>query len=237
MRPSMLRQLVTAASFVVFGGLIASTSETAAAAEDNACPVSDVEYAVSANVMVTNTPFGAANGLYSLGSGKIRLRVQGQPHEAETVKLMSYELQNRLTVEAKVAMVSTKVVTTSRTSTAGDVCDGSAQGTLRDGTLTWSTKVKGYHSDGTMECSGSMCGKFGAPPKGTSPLHDVPPGLTFNAFTFSPDHATFTMPYTLVSKSDSPSQTTYLTLSGRRVNEWCSAPAALECGGRLAAAD
>lgn len=231
-----VRQVIFASSVALSAGILAGTAEPAAAAEDNACPVSDVEYAVDANVRVSNTPFGAADGSYSLGSGKMRLRV-GDEGGRTSVKMMSYDIQNHLTVEAKVALVSTKVVTTSQTSTERNVCEGSAQGSLHDSTLTWDSGVRGYRSDGTLECSGSMCGKFGAPPKGTSPFHDAPAAIKFNPFTFSADRSTFTMPYTLVSKSDSPKQTTYLTLTGHRVKQSCAAPAAAECGGRVASAN
>jgi len=224
--------VVLATAVATLGAISIATSEPAAAAAD-ACPVSDVEYSVVANVYIRDTPFGAGNGVYSLGSGRMKLRIEDEGGR-KAVRLMSYDLANRLTVDAKVAMLSTKVVTTSQTSTARDACNGSAQGTLHDGTLTWNTKVAGYHSDGTMECSGSMCGNFGAPPRGTSPFHDAPPALTFSPFTFSPDGSTFTMPYTVVSKSDSPRQTTRLALSGRRVKEECSAPAVTACSGHLA---
>jgi hypothetical protein len=223
-----LRHLIVVAVAAALGAVLMGNVQPARAAEDNACLVSDVEYDVAASVVVRNTPFGAANGVYAMGSGKITLRIADQPgHEA--VKLMSYELVNRLTVDAKVAMLSTRVVTASRTSTARDACEGSAQGTLRDGTLTWDSKVTGYRSDGTMECSGSMCGKFGAPPEGTSPFHDAPAAIRFSPFTFSADGSTFTMPYTLVSSSDSPRQTTYLGLSGRRVKRFCAAPHSTAC--------
>ena len=161
--------------------------------------------------------FGAANGVYPLGTGKLTLRV-----ERDAVRLMSYDLVNLLTVKASVLMVSTTVVTASHTSTARDACRGSAQGALHDGLLTWNSPVSGYHSEGTQECSGSMCGKFGAPPPGTSPFHDAPSALTFGAFTFSPDGSTFTMPYMFVSRSSSPQQTTYMALSGRRLKQSCA---------------
>jgi hypothetical protein len=207
---------------------VAGTIPSVGAAEEGACPVSDVEYNVVTSVVIKNTVFGAANGVYPMGSGKITLRIAEQAGLA-SVKLMSYELANRLTVDARVAMLSTKVVTASHTSTAHDACAGSAQGTLHDGTLTWNSKVSGYRSDGTMECSGSMCGKFGAPPGGTSPFHDAPPAMKFSPFSFSPDRATFTMPYILASKSDSPRQTTYLALSGRRAKQSCAAPQVGAC--------
>ena len=223
-----LRNLVVSIAIATFGALAAETGQPAGAAEEDACAVSDVEYNVVASVVIKNTVFGAANGVYPMGAGKITLRI-AEHAGLGTVKLMSYELTNRLTVDARVAMFSTMVVTASHTSAAHDVCEGSAQGTLNNGTLTWNSKISGYHSDGTMECSGSMCGKFGAPPGGTSPFHDTPKVMRFSPFSFRPDRSTFTMPYMLVSKSDSPKQTTYLALSGRLVKHACAAPLVGAC--------
>lgn len=183
----------------------------------DACPVSDVEYSVVSSVAVRGTTFGAANGVYPLGVGKVVLRF-----DRDAVKLLSYDMSNHLTVKAKVAMLSTTVVTTSLTTTAANRCGGSARGTMHEGTLDWGSNVTGYHSDGTQECSGSMCGKFGAPPYGASPFHDAPATITFNAFHFSADRSTFSMEYMLVSKSASPRQTTYMALAGRRVKEACA---------------
>jgi hypothetical protein len=227
----LLRDLLVPGAVVTFGLCVADTGQASGDAEDNACPVADVEYNVVANVVIRNTALGAANGVYSLGSGKMTLRIAKQAGPS-TVRLMSYELMNRLTIEAKVAMLSTRVVTLAHTSVAHDACNGSAQGTLHDGTVTWNTKVAGYHSDGTMECTGSMCGGFGAPPRGISPFHDAPPAIYFSPFTFSSDGSTFTMPYTFASKSDSPRQTTYLALSGRRVKQFCASPNTVEACSR-----
>jgi hypothetical protein len=223
-----LRSLAIAAISITAAVFLAGMSPPVGAAEESACPVFDVEYNVTASVVIKNTVFGAANGMYPMGSGKITLRIAEQAGLA-SVKLMSYELTNQLTVDARVVMLSTKVVTASHTSAARDACDGSAQGTLHNGILTWNSRVLGYRSDGTMECSGSMCGKFGAPPNGTSPYHDTPLAMKFSPFSFSPDRVTFTMPYILASKSDSPKQTTYMALSGRRAKQLCAAPQVGAC--------
>jgi hypothetical protein len=207
---------MVAMTLLTFGVLIAGAAHPAEAAEDGPCPVSDEEYSLVASVAIRNTLFGAANGVYPMGSGKLTLHIN---HHA--VNLTSYNLVNQLTVRAKVAMLSATVVTASRTSTVGDCCHGSAQGTLDGGTLTWRTPVSGYHSEGTLTCSGSTCGAFGAPPSGTSPLPDQHEVITLNPFTFSPDGSTFTMPYMLVSQSSSPRQKTYLALAGRRVQRIC----------------
>jgi hypothetical protein len=201
-------------------GVIVSSAHAAEASSDAACLISDVEYDVRASVVVRDTLFGAANGVYPMGAGKLTLRVDG-----DAVRMMSYDLANRLTVPVRIAMLSMAVVTTSRTSTASDPCNGSATGTLHGDTLVWGSTVSGYRSDGTQSCTGSMCGRFGAPPAGARPFHDVPAAVTLNPFRFSPDGSTFTMPYMFVSRSTSPKQTTYLALAGRRVKMSCGASA------------
>jgi hypothetical protein len=221
-----LHHLTVVAAMATVGAVIAGATQPAEASEDGTCRVSDEEYTVVASVAVRNTMFGAANGVYPMGSGKLTLHI-----DDHAVKLTSYELVNHLTVRAKVAMLSTTVVTASRTSTAGDCCRGSARGTLNNSTLSWNSAVSGYHSDGSLTCSGSMCGKFGAPPTGTSPLHDAPAAMTFNPFSFSPDGSTFTMPYVLVSQSNSPKQKTYLALAGRRVRRTCVVASVPTCCG------
>jgi hypothetical protein len=210
-----------AAITIVPTALGAETSTFAATAEE--CPVSDVEYRVLSSVAVRNTLFGAANGVYPLGAGLLTLRF-----DKDDVHLMSYEISNHLSVKASVALLSMTVVTTSHTTTASDACSGSAHGTLHNGVLEWVSGVAGYHSDGSQECTGSMCGKFGAPPSAATPYHDTPVALRFNPFHLSDDRSTFTMDYVLVSKSNSPRQTTYMALSGRRVRQTC-APSA-PCG-------
>jgi hypothetical protein len=132
--------------------------------------------------------------------------------------MMSYSLDNHFMVDAKAALWRTRVLTQSRTSVAA-TCNGVAEGTLDGQSLRWSSKVNGYRSDGTLTCTGSMCGKYGAPPAGTSPLHDGPLAVAFMPFAFSADQKTFTMPYTLLEKGSD--RTAYLALSGREVARSC----------------
>jgi len=84
-----------------------------------------------------------------------------------------------------------------------------------------SLEVRGYRTDGTLECEGSLCGKFGAPPPGKSELH-IPPGpVDFKPFEFAPDRATFTMARAQVSKTEMPKQTGFLALAGRETKRTC----------------
>ncbi len=96
-----------------------------------------------------------------------------------------------------------------------------AEGTLVGNTLTWTSQIRGYRTDGTLQCAGDMCGNFGAPPRGQSPI--VPPenAVKLTPFRFSSDAKTFTMDYALLSTSSSPKQKTLLALSGRELSRKC----------------
>jgi len=207
--------LVVVASVVALG---ASSARVADAAE--ACAVSDVDYTTVGNLLIKDTQFGAADGVYPLGTGRVRVRFESRPNgEPVEARLMDYELDNHLSVAASFAFWWTKVETHSRTAVA-DACQGVSQGELTHGDVVWSTPVTGYRSDGTIDCEGNVCGKFGAPPPGASPLHEVDT-VVFRPFHFSPDGKTFTMAYTKVSHSDSPKQTNYVSLSGRETRRAC----------------
>ena len=219
MMPQATRKLAASAAVVASLALAFATTSTPADA-DGECSVTDVDYAVVGNLLIKDTQFGAANGVYRMGDGKLRLRLENRPDGAtRTARLMSYDFQNHFTVKASFAAWSTAVETQSRTTIASD-CDGAAKGTLSQNEVVWSTPVDGYHSDGSLACTGNVCGKFGAPPAGTSPLHEAA-NVRFSPFRFGPDGKTFSMDYTRVSHSDSPKQTAYVSLSGRETKRVC----------------
>ncbi len=214
----LFKSCATAAVLTALSLALATTSTPADAEE--ACAVSDVDYDVVGNLLIKDTQFGAANGVYRMGDGRLRLRFEkGADGATRTTHLMSYDFDNHFTVKASFAAWSTAVETQSRTTVANE-CGGAAKGQFDGGNVVWSTPVDGYHSDGSLACSGNVCGKFGAPPAGTSPLHESA-AVTFSPFHFSPDGKTFTMEYTRVSHSDSPRQTAYLSLSGREAKRTC----------------
>lgn len=197
----------------------AGSSNVAAASES--CAVLDVDYTIVGSLFVKDTQFGAANGRYSLGSGRMRVRFESRSQGTPAhVKLMSYELDNHLTIKASYALWWTRVETRSRT-LAADTCDGAAQGEMKGGDVVWSTPVAGYHSDGSMECEGNACGKYGAPPPGSSALHEAFADVVFKPFHFAPDGKTFTMEFSKVSHSDYPKQTNFVALSGRETKRVC----------------
>jgi hypothetical protein len=209
--------------------VIGASAPTPAEALEPACPVSDVDYSVVGNLLLKDTKFGAADGVYPFGSGTVRVRFQNGENGAPAVaSLMSYEFDSRYTVHASFAAWSTTVVAESHTTVARE-CEGAARGTVQNGDVVWQTPVDGYRSDGSLACTGNVCGIFGAPPPGSSPLHDAPPSVKLSPFHFGPDGKTFTMPYARISHSDSPRQTSYMSLAGRELRRAC-VPAALSCG-------
>jgi hypothetical protein len=218
MAPRLASRTLATAAIAGALALTLGTSSTAADADEE-CPTSDVDYSVAGDLLLKDTQFGAANGLYKLGDGRLKLRFERAPDGARSVHLMSYDLENHFTVKASFAAWSTAVETQSRT-TVASACEGAAVGTLDRGDVVWSTPVGGYHSDGSLACTGNVCGKFGAPPAGTSPLHEAA-SVKFSTFHFAPDGKTFTMDYTRLSHSDSPKQTSYLSLSGRETKRAC----------------
>jgi hypothetical protein len=216
------RKVFSLGAIVMSGStLLAEESVRPALADDN-CAVSDVTYSVVTSFLLRDTEFGAGTGVRPLGAGKLVLRYERAADGSSTrVKVMSYEVDNHMIVNANVAMWSTRVVTDSHTSVL-PACDGNATGSMSGEGIVWNSAVRGYHSDGTLQCAGNACGKFGAPPVGTSPLHETQV-FTWKPFRFNSDGHAFTMEYTKVAHSDSPKHTDYLALSGREVGRVCVA--------------
>ena len=183
----------------------------------------EVEYTLAANLKLSETPMGQGDGIYPIGPGKVVLRYEnkgGAP--GGNVKMRQYMMREYFTVKSKTLFWSTSVITDTNTAATPNACSVAAEGTL-DGarTIRWSTMISGYHTDGTLTCEGSMCGKFGAPPPGQSPLHIGPGPVVFSPFVFSTDMQTFTMATTHVAKTDMPKQSGEIALSGREVSRVC----------------
>jgi hypothetical protein len=193
---------------------------------DNTPPPScewEVAYSLAANLKLTDTPMGQGDGIYAIGPGKVVLRFEdkgGQP--GGNVKMLQYTMRESFTIKSKTLFWSTTVITDTNTAATPNACSIAAEGTL-DGTRTirWRTPINGYHTDGTLTCEGSLCGKFGAPPPGQTPLHIGPNPVQFNPFVFAPDMHTFAMATAHVSKTDMPKQTGEIALSGREVRRAC----------------
>jgi hypothetical protein len=192
-----------------------------AAPEPMKCDAQEVEYGVSGRLHVSDTPMGAGDGTYDVGPGHIVLRLEGRDGRSARASLQSYEMREHFSVTARAAFWKTTVTTDAVARAPGQARLPAAEGTLNGNTLTWTSQVRGYRTDGTLSCNGDMCGNFGAPPKGQSPI--VPPenAVKLTPFRFSADETTFTMDYTLLSTSSSPKQRTQLALSGRELSRKC----------------
>lgn len=209
--------------------LVAVSAVTAAiavpsrpAGADQPCDAWDVQYTLAAKLQLTDTPMGAGNGIYPVGPGSVVLRyenVDGAP--GGVVQLRAYAMREFFRIDSSALFWKTHVVTDTRTTASPDACGVIATGKLDGTTLHWVSTAAGYRTDGTLDCDGSLCGSFGAPPGGKSELHIPPHAVTLGPFKFAPDMKTFSMPSTLVSKTESPKQTAYLAFSGREARRTC----------------
>ncbi len=186
------------------------------------CDGWEIEYALSANLELSDTPMKQGDGIYPVGPGDVVLRFDdqdGQP--AGHVKMLTYSMRQAIKVVSKALFWTTTVTTDTTTRATPNPCGISAEGTLAGPTLAWTSPVREVRSDGTLNCDGSLCGKFGAPPPGRSALHIGPLPVQFQSFQFSRDMKTFTMPSTFVSKTEDPKQTAHVALSGRETRRAC----------------
>jgi hypothetical protein len=210
-------------ALVVAGGLLVLVARGASAqAPPMPCEAWEVEYDLSGNLQLTDTPMGQGDGVYPVGPGKMVLRFDdrdGRP--GGRAVLASYELRQAFTVVSKALFWKTSVASDTATRASLPPC-GAFAGSLGGATLAW-TRPVAFRTDGTLNCDGSFCGKFGAPPPGSSELHMPPQAVLLSPLQYSSDMKTFTMARTLVSKTDSPKQTAHLALSGREVRRACVA--------------
>jgi hypothetical protein len=194
----------------------------ARAEEPPACRAWDIEYLLAANVRLSDTTMGAGDGVHSIGPGRVVLRVEnqgGQP--GGHAKMRLYEMKDLFTVVAKALFWGTKVTNDTHTTATPDADGTIAEGTFVDRSLHWDTALSGMRTDGSVTCEGALCGKFGAPPEGTSDVHTPPHPVTFANFEFDSEKKTFTMAYSVVSRFESPRQTSRISLAGREAKRVC----------------
>jgi hypothetical protein len=198
-------------------GPSASAALPGSSGADQPCDAWQVEYALSANLTLRDTPHGTGDGTYGVGPGRAVLLFYGPDHRQ--VQLLGYAMRERFQIEPS-SIVGSADIDVDLTTTTAQGC-GVAQGVLEGNTVRWTSRVRGYRSDGTTTCDGGLCGKFGAPPEGQAPWGLRPQDVTFGGFTFGPDGKTFTMANTFVETSRNPQQTAFVSLSGREVRRVC----------------
>jgi len=207
-------------------GVAAGAADAAPVAQPLQTPACDVwtaDYTLAARLRLRDTPFGAGDGVYDTGPGRLELRFSKTAEPSATkVELLEYEMHDRFVVDSSVLFFHARVTTSSETRATPDEHGVIATGTLRGRELVWSTKVSGYRTDGTIDCKGSGCGMSGVPPSGTSPLHIGPNAVEFSPFTFdSSTLSTLRMAETKVAHTVMPRQTAFITFSGRQTSNQC----------------
>jgi hypothetical protein len=219
--PVMGRRFATTLAAVTAVGAT-SLDSSPALANDAPCAGWQIEYLLHARVKISDTTLGAGDGLFPNGPGKLVLRFEdrgGQP--GGKVKLSEYEMKDDFTVVSHALLWQASVTADAVTRTTPDSCGVVAQGVLEGRSLRWSGTWSGMRTDGSLICSGALCGKFGAPPAGRSALHIAPHPVSFTPFEYAPDLKSFHTGYSLVSQQTSPSQTSRIALSGREVQRSC----------------
>lgn len=210
----------------VFGavaGLLAAFAPEDARADDApACNAWDVDYVVNSTLRIDDTTMGAGDGSWPVGPGHVQVRFENQNGApGGAARLMDYTIKGSFTVKANILVSSATVVADSVATTTPNACGFSAQGALVDHALKWNGVWHGMRSDGTLTCTGGLCGKFGSPPPGQSPLHIAPHDVTFKPFVYSPDFKTFTMEESVAGHQDSPVSTSHVALAGRESKRTC----------------
>jgi hypothetical protein len=183
----------------------------------------EVEYALTANLELSDTPQGQGNGSYRIGPGTAVIRYEvrnGAPTGA--VELVSYQMSEHFGIDAKTLFWTTHVKTDSQTTVGNDSCGVVARGVLSGQRLDWKSDIRGARTDGQVQCEGSLCGKFGAPPPGASALHVAPHDVRFQTWVFSPDMKRFSMAKTWMARSEQPKQTSHITLNGHEIGRHCT---------------
>jgi hypothetical protein len=183
---------------------------------DEPCKVAEVEYALAGNLRLSNTPMGKGDGTYRIGPGRAVIRFEG-----DRATLVSYRMDQQMTIRPSAVFWSATLVTTSSAMMPESV---RVEGAYDGHAIRWASGVPGYRIDGTCDCSGSLCGRFGAPPAGRSELHVGPYTQWFEPFVFSPDGQTFTMDATPGPRTQSPKQSSMVSVAGREIKRTCVTP-------------
>ena len=185
---------------------------------------------------ITDTPFNGAgdkivpletpyDGADTIGPGELTLMISdnnGAPGDG-TAFLVDYAV----TMNFQTGSGGTALVTQTLEITTANEC-GSAVGSLSGTALSWSPNaLNDYHTEGTLNCQGTFCGSFGAPPAGDTPVNQTTNIDPFSAFTFSNDLMGFTAP-DFTTSSDS-NATTLMDLVGTETSRQLVAAPACFC--------
>jgi hypothetical protein len=222
----MLIRLRLAMAALATAAAVSSVDEGSAAENDAGesppCDSVEVDYALSANLELADTPMGQGDSKHRIGPGRARMRYAARVGAiAGPAELIHYQTTERFVVTSQTLFWRTRVRAQTETTVQPDACGVVARAVLADRELSWTSAMRGVRTDGTLTCEGSLCGSFGAPPPGTSAVHVPPHEVRLKSWRFAPDRRTFTMERTWVARSESPQQTSFIALAGREVTRRC----------------
>lgn len=220
-----IRRALLAAALPLFALLLPRTPD--AQAEPARCQSWVVEYVLSpgSQLKIEGTPFGAGNGTFNIGPGRLKLRFRdrnGKPSLHGKVAVVSYTMRAHVPVTTSVLGMKTTVTSDTATHVKADRCGRVAKGLFKGSRLLWTTPFRRYRTDGTITCHGAMCGRFGAPPEGKSEIHIPPRPVRLMSLRFKPGDAKhFTSSFFLMDKTKSPPSENYMRLVGTAISQTC----------------
>jgi hypothetical protein len=192
-----------------------------------ACLAWEVTYALTGTLRISDTPMGAGDGVHPVGPGALVLRFDdhdGSP--AGHAHVVSFELTEHFAVHPHAVLWDARVVTDAAARMTPDGSGTTGAGTLSGDVLRWDGPLHGFRTDGALTCDGSLCGRFGAPPPGRSPLHVASGAVQLEPLHFGRGATSFEMPFALIAETESPHQRTFLSMRGRESRRACVAPGA-----------
>lgn len=211
---------------LVFAGALAAlvvpVGPRRAAAAPQVCAGTEVHYHLRGQLRLDHTPLNAGNGVYRVGPGELVLRFEPARGGVGRVDMLRYRLATNYSFTVSLIGMRTTVVVRA-TARAEPASSGVvASGRVEEGTLTWSTPVRAYRTDGTLTCSGAMCGRFGLPPAGQTRFSDGPAPVHFKPFKFRlGDRRSFSMESTELPRMRRLGAHVALALAGRAWRRRC----------------
>ncbi len=214
------------AALLLVAGVALAAPGAAPLDDPLACNAWIVTYTLApgSKIEQSDTPLYVGEGVFDLGPGTLALRfpdAQGRPGPG-AAELVSYETRVDFSVTTSVLGVRTVLATHALSRVTPDRCGVAARGNNDGRSLEWTSPVRGYRTDGSVSCRGLLCGRFGMPREGETPLHVGPADVRFSSLSFrGRQFRRFHMPATQVSRGGSPRATTRIQLVARAVGRRC----------------
>ena len=210
------RRVIAATAFAATALLLFGSRDRSGEAAAQECGAWQVEYSVSGNLQLSDTPMGAGNGTYRVGPGRMVLRFAGG-----SVALLSYEMPERFGIESKRCLDHAREHRRDGEShTRGMRSRPERDHARNDARLVVEARRLSHRRDGRVP--GVDVRQVRGAATGTSPLHIGPSSIALQPFEFSRDGKTFTIGIGLRVEDRRASANGPLSLSGREVRRSCA---------------